>query len=164
MRLSYRCMSAMLSGAWALSNLSQKPHRSDLLCSLLRRFPYWIKGHLEYAEDALARDSIAHAYASANAVLYLAESTSPHRAAADYVLGRCFLRRGDWRSAVEYLSRARLNLPNNHSISEELAAAHILGGDYQAANTVLESIPTNHISAAGKAALTFVRSKLRAFS
>jgi hypothetical protein len=159
MRLSYRCMSAMLSGAWALSNLSQKPPRSDLLRSLLRRFPYWIEGHLAYAEDALARDSIADAYASANAVLYLSESTCPHRATAEFVLGRCFLRRGDWRSAVEYLARAHTNLPNNYSISEELAAAHILGGDYLAANTLLELIPTNRISAAGKAAHSFVRSK-----
>jgi tetratricopeptide (TPR) repeat protein len=120
-----------------------------------------MKGHLEYAEDALERDSIAEAYASGNAVLYLSPSNSPHRAAAHFVLGRCFLRRGDWRSAVEHLSVSHAKLANNYSISEELAAAYVLGGDYQAANKLLELIPPDHISAAGKAAQSFVRSKVR---
>jgi len=161
MRLSYKCMSALLSVGWALSNASQKPTRSELLRSLLRRFPYWMKGHLEYAEDALERDSIAQAYASGNAVLYLSPSNSPHRAAAHFVLGRCFLRRGDWRSAVEYLARSRAELASNYSITEELAAAYVLGGDYQAAKSLLEEIPANQISASGKAAQSFVRSKVR---
>jgi hypothetical protein len=161
MRLSYKCMSDALSVAWSLSNASRKPNRSELLRSLLRRFPYWIKGHLEYAEDALERDSIADAYASANAVLYLSESDHLHQAAAHFVLGRCFLRRGDWRSAVSYLSRAHTELTQKHEISEELAAAYVLGGDYQAASPLLEAIPANHISAAGKAARSFVRAKTR---
>jgi Tfp pilus assembly protein PilF len=120
-----------------------------------------MKGHLEYAEDALERDSIAQAYASGNAVLYLSPSNSPHRAAAHFVLGRCFLRRGDWRSAVEYLARSRAELASNYSITEELAAAYVLGGDYQAAKSLLEEIPANQISASGKAAQSFVRSKVR---
>ncbi|MEY4700224.1 MAG: hypothetical protein RL326_411 [Pseudomonadota bacterium] len=161
MRLSYKCISAALSVAWTLSNASEKPNRSELLCSLLRRFPYWIKGHLEYAEDALGRDSIADAYASANAALYLSEAGRSHQATAHFVLGRCFLRRGDWRSAVEYLSRAHTALPIKHQIGEELAAAYVLGGDYQAASDLLEAIPGNYISAAGKAARSFVRAKTR---
>lgn len=161
MRLSHKCMSAMLSVAWVLSNASQKSNRSNLLRSLLRRFPYWIQGHLEYAEDALSRDSIAEAYASGNAALYLSSSNAHQRAAAHFVLGRSFLRRGDWRSAVEYLSLATTELPSDYSIIEELAAAYILGGDYRSANPLLEAIPANHISAAGKAAHSFVRSKVR---
>jgi thioredoxin-like negative regulator of GroEL len=154
-------MSAALSVAWTLSKTTQRPNRSELLRSLLRRFPYWIKGHLEYAEDALERDCVADAYASANAVLHLSESDRPHQTAAHFALGRCFLRRGDWRSAVEHLSRAHAEMPTNHAISEELAAAYVLGGDYQAASRLLEAIPANHISAAGKAARSFVRAKVR---
>jgi hypothetical protein len=62
---------------------------------------------------------------------------------------------------VEYLSLATMGLPSDYSISEELAAAYILGGDYRSANPLLEAIPANQISAAGKAAQSFVRSKVR---
>jgi len=158
-RLLYGCISALLSTGWKLGAKSSRSNHTDLLRSLLRRFPYWAEGHIIFAEEALSNDEVAEAYASANAALYLGESNPRTRALAEFTLGRCFLRRGDWRSAVEYLSRSKTALPDNHAVTEELAAARILGGDFTAARSLLEAIPSNHISAAGKAALSFTRAK-----
>lgn len=159
MRRIHRCISALLSTGWKLGARSSRADHTELLRSLLRRFPYWAEGHLAFAEEALARDEVAEAYASANAALHLRACHARIRALAEFTLGRCFLRRGDWRSAVEHLTRSKTALPRNHAVTEELAAARILGGDYTSARALLESIPANQISAAGKAALSFTRAK-----
>lgn len=160
MRRIHSCVSSLLSIAWKLGTMGSRSNHTELLRSLLRRFPYWAKGHLIFAEEALDQDAVAEAYASANAALYLCGHHQGERAMAEFTLGRCFLRRGDWRSAVEYLSRGRAAMPHNHVVTEELAAAQILGGDYTAASALLESIPAARISAQGKAALSFTRSKV----
>lgn len=160
MRRIHSGISAVLSLAWKLGARSSDANHSTLLRSLLQRFPYWTDGHLAFAEEALARDAIAEAYAAAQVALILSSSAPRKQATAEFTLGRCFLRRGDWHSAVRHLSCSHTTMPHNHSVTEELAAAHILGGDYPAARTLLESIPIGHISAAGKAALSFTRSKI----
>ena len=162
MRRVHWCISSVLSLLWNLRARTSAAYCSDLLRSLLQRFPYWTEGHLAFAEEALARDACAEAYASAQAALSLSEPASHAEAMAEFTLGRCFLRRGDWRAAVEYLSRSKTAMPHNHSTTEELSAAHLLGGEYTPARALLESIPADSISAAGKAALSFSRSKLAA--
>jgi len=158
-RLIHGCISALLSTGWKLGAKSSRSNHADLLRSLLRRFPYWAEGHINFAEEALGHDEVAEAYASANAALYLREGHPGTRALAEFILGRCFLRRGDWRCAEEFLSRSKTALPHNHAVTEELAAARILGGDFTSARSLLESIPANQMSAAGKAALSFTRAK-----
>jgi hypothetical protein len=44
-------------------------------------------------------------------------------------------------------------------LAEDIAAAYILRGGYAEAYEILRQIPANKITAAGKAALSFARSK-----
>jgi Flp pilus assembly protein TadD len=80
-------------------------------------------------------------------------------ASADFILGRCYLRRGDWATAQHYLKQASLLAPSNTAIQEENAAALILGGELRRARAILDQIPESSLSAEGKAARAFVRSK-----
>jgi Flp pilus assembly protein TadD len=78
----------------------------------------------------------------------------------NFILGRCYLRRGDWTTAHHYLQEASRLAPAHSAIQEENAAALILGGDWRQARSILEQIPESVLSAEGKAARAFVRSKV----
>lgn len=151
----------VLSTIWKLgARATDQDTRTRLLRSLLRRFPYWSHGHHLLAEDSLARDNVGCAYASALCMQALGFRSKHEQTCAEFILGRCFLRRGDWREALKYLGAASDSAPNNPRIKEERAAALILGGEMKAAQEILAAIPKHLISAEGKAALAFTSSKL----
>lgn len=161
MKLSHRCLNVVLDRLWRLGwRSSATPKTSELLRSLLRRYPFWIKGHLLLAEECLNRDAIGCAYASACCVSSLVETNTALMSAAEFLLGRCFLRRGDWQSALSYFQIARLKTPLNYRIHEEESAALILGGNYQEALSLLQAIPEHMLSPEAKAATAFARSKI----
>jgi Flp pilus assembly protein TadD len=130
-----------------------------LLRSLLRRFPTWPAGHRALSELALSADDIPLAYSSALLYERLARGSEDKRREALSLIGRCFLRRGDSSRALECFLQAQALGLQTPLLSEEIAAAHILQGDYAKANAVLQSISTDRLSAEGKAALSFVKDK-----
>jgi Flp pilus assembly protein TadD len=81
-------------------------------------------------------------------------------AQANFILGRCYLRRGDWTTAHHHLQEALRLSPSNAAIREEDAAALILGGELRQAREILEQIPEGSLSVEGKAARAFLRSKV----
>jgi Tfp pilus assembly protein PilF len=107
----------------------------------------------------LERDDIAQAYAAALCYRHLVFSDRKARANANLLLGKCYLRRGDWRSALVHLEDGLNDSPNSSLILEELAAAHMLGGNYSEARNTLEQVAERLLSAQAKAALAFARSK-----
>jgi len=151
----------MLNALWSWSaGQREAPAAIEARCvSLLRRYPFWLTGHKLLAEMALSRDDVARAYASATCYRVLCDHNGKDPSDALYILGKCFLRRGDCAAALSHFERAHALDPSRTDIQEELAAAHVLGGDYDRARVVLEGISAEHISAEGKAALAFVRSR-----
>ena len=161
MKICERVTSATLSLLWRCSSLSYRnTARTDTLRPLIRRFPYWTTGHRLLAEESLQHDNVTCAYASALCMLAL-DSTQAHTSTqAHFILGRCYLRRGDWATAHSYLAQALRLSPANTAILEEDAAALVLGGELHQARTILERIPEDRLSPAGKAARAFLRSKV----
>lgn len=133
--------------------------RAESLCLLLRRYPYWSNGHRLLAEARLEQDDVAHAYAASLCFRQLVATQPAQRAQANLLLGRCYLRRGEWRAALGSLQTALADAPLCHEILEELAAAHILAGNYSEAQIYLEQIREDSRSAQAKAALEFAKSK-----
>ena len=147
---------------WRLAGKSKsksQQEREHTLRSLLRRFPYWPAGHRELALLSLEQDNIALAYSSAVIYEMISREDSTSRREGLLILGRCFLKRGDSHRALSYFEQARLLGLNTPQLTEEVAAAHILSGSYQEALESLSRIPSELLSAEGKAALSFVRSK-----
>lgn len=127
--------------------------------ALLRRFPFWARGHLALAEIALEIENIALAYSSALSYQLLQGGDPGRSREALAILGQCFLKRGDSQRALEHLLHAQALGLRSPRIAEDIAAAHLLRGAYSEAHEILSQIPASKISAAGKAALHFTRSK-----
>lgn len=156
----------VLNTTWRLSCWASRqvekdesqPSKSEQLRALLRKHPNWRFGHLELGEESLAVDDIATAYASAQIVLHL-ESPSPHShyaARASFLLGRCYLRRGDAQRALKYFSDECSDPSLKWKIKEESAAAHMVCGDSCSALSTLLSIPIDKLSPEGAAAKEFL--------
>jgi tetratricopeptide (TPR) repeat protein len=158
--LIHRICARALNLVWAAAVRRIESHEVEgTLRSLLRRFPYWQRGHTLLAESALRHDNVGQAYAAALCCKALAGEDSTLIAEALLTLARCHLRRGDWQTALHHLEKALPLNPSNYEINEEAAAAHMLAGNYLEALKLLSSIPETRISAEGKAALQFARSK-----
>ena len=124
---------------------------------LLRRYPFWRDGHLSLANIALQRDDVPLAYSSAISARILSADHRQHLRQALFLLGRCFLKRSDWQTSLNYFKEAETLGLNSTALKEDTAAAYILGGKYAEATKLLEEIPAADISPEGKAALSFVR-------
>jgi tetratricopeptide (TPR) repeat protein len=161
MSICDRVTSVILSLLWRYSSLSSgKNSRAESLRPLLRRFPFWIDGHQLLAEESLLHDNVACAYGSALCMLALEPRAAATAVQANFILGRCYLRRGDWATAHEHLKEALRLSPSNTAILEEDAAALILGGELRQARALLDQIPQHSLSAAGKSARAFLHSKV----
>lgn len=128
------------------------------LRSLLKRFPFWIEGRYHLAEACLAANDIATAYCEAQALERLSPKKLRDRGRARFVLGRCYLRRGESGAALTLLNESAQLLPLNYSVQEEIAAALTLQGDKTNALRILKEIPDEKITAEGKAALQWLSS------
>jgi hypothetical protein len=138
---------------------SDVQRRIGQLRQLLRRYPYWSRGHLRFSELSLQVDDVASAYASGRAALALVAAEGKEAGAAYFILGRCHLRRDDWAGSIPHLERAEQLLGNDRRVVEELAAAHMAGGDYTRAREYLERIPNPQLTPPARAALEFIRSR-----
>ncbi len=130
------------------------------LREILRRFPFWLRGHLDLAHLALANGDVATAYASAQAARSLASPDSREMAQAFHLIAQAFLARGDINGALLHLERARPHLGEEPRYKEDLAAVLMLKGDHAEVVRLLESIDADKLSAQGSAALEFARAKL----
>jgi tetratricopeptide (TPR) repeat protein len=126
------------------------------LRAIIRRFPYWIEGRALLAKSSLEANDVATTYAEAQALLALAPQKSHYHVVALFELGRCFLRRGDARSALSFLDEAHQLNPKDSRIQEERSAALVLQGDKALALEVLKTISPTGLSAEGKAALQWL--------
>jgi tetratricopeptide (TPR) repeat protein len=129
---------------------------ADILTRLIQRFPYWREGRRLLAEDALRKDDVAVAYAESQALRLLAPQGSSEEGEALFIMGRCFLRRGNPSAALSILEDAQRLLPENVSITEERAAALALVGEQPRALSLLRSIPHTRLSTEGHAALKWL--------
>ena len=104
----------------------QKLNTSDdgaTLRALLQRFPFWINGRALLGEVSLRHNDVATAYAEAQALRILARQGSKHQATALFLLGRCFLQRGEAASAFKLFTEAHVLSPHDYRIQEERSAA-----------------------------------------
>lgn len=155
-----RLTATVLTTLWKLSASTKSSNCEAALRTLLRRYPFWSEGHRELAEQALASENITLAYSSALSL----KSLTPHNRKAQgnsaLLLGRCFLKHGEWSQALSYLKDAQVLGVSAPRVLEDQAAAHILGGEFKAALECLNSIPLEKLSAEGKAALGFVKGRV----
>ena len=137
----------------------QKLNTSDdgaTLRALLQRFPFWMHGRALLGEVSLRHNDVATAYAEAQALRILARQGSKHQATALFLLGRCFLQRGEAASALKLFTEAHDLSPHDHRIQEERSAACALLGDRAQALAILQTIPSAHLSAESKAAMQWL--------
>lgn len=130
--------------------------RCSWLQKKLRRTPYWAYGHLALAWTALKLNELSLSYASAQAVLVLAV-VDGDRAAANWVIGKCYLRRSDYESAVTALQISKKQGQAGSAIEEDLAAAYMGRKEYLLALETLRSIAPAELSMQGQAALSFCK-------
>lgn len=147
-----------------LGNLASESHENlyssqlQSLRSLLRRFPYWVGGHLQLSKLSLNLNDVGTAYAGAQAALLL--GNNDQRSDAQLVLARCFLKRGAPERATSLLKELLSHGVQTPSVREELAAAHLAEGDLVEAHEQLRAVPAESLSPEGKLALRYVLSKL----
>lgn len=162
------CWAHTLSGTQGLPGLvtqELRAERSQQLRTLLRKNPTWRLGHLELGEESLFVDDVGTAYASACAVIFLeSNSSQPSRPSllasrAKFLLGRCYLRRGDPKRALQIFTQES-NAPSLlWKIKEETAAAYMALGDTQSALSTLLAIPDEKLTPEGAAARAYLRKK-----
>jgi tetratricopeptide (TPR) repeat protein len=99
------------------------------------------------------------AYAASLCVLQLAQKPSD-RAEGYALLGRCYTACGDADSALSYFAKSAAAAPTVCDLNEHIAAAYILVKDFEAAVTHLEALQKTKLSAEGKAALQYAKSKI----
>ncbi len=149
-----------LLALYTRSKTSSDERGSARLRAILRAHPYWAKGHLQLGEAALAEGDVATAYASAQAARTLCAKKPRAKARALHLLGRCYLARGDWQSALDWLNQSAEACAGDHFVQQDRAAALMLGGMHAEALQTLSSIPAAALSGDGKAALDFLRGKV----
>ena len=91
-----RFLSSVITLLWSLGRGfgGQTPaEKESALRSLLRRFPFWARGHLDLAMNALESDQVSLAYSSALSYQMLSGSNEAGKAQALSLLGRCLLKR-----------------------------------------------------------------------
>ena len=143
----------------SVARRDQKLNTSDdgtTLRALLQRFPFWIHGRALLGEVSLRHNDVATAYAEAQALRMLARQGSKHQATALFLLGRCFLQRGEAASALKLFTEAHVLSPHDYRIQEERSAACALLGDRSQALAILQTIPSAHLSAESKAAMQWL--------
>lgn len=128
----------------------------DTLRAFVRRFPFWAHGRALLGEASLQYNDVATAYAEAQALRVLARKGSTHEGTALFILGRCFLRRGEPSAALNLFNEAHALKPHDHRIQEERSAAYALLGDRTQALEILRTIPAIHLSAESKAAMQWL--------
>jgi tetratricopeptide (TPR) repeat protein len=153
---SHRLISALLE-LYRVSSGNGAERTPARLRAILRRYPFWLAGHLDLARISLVEGDVATAYASAQAARVLAASNSQRSAEALHLLGQCFLARGEHASALSLFQQAQPQLGSTPKFSEDMAAALMLAGSYREAALLLEAVPPTSLSAQGKAALEYSR-------
>jgi tetratricopeptide (TPR) repeat protein len=124
---------------------------------ILRRYPYWPEGHRLLAEACLKEGDIATAYASTHCFGALTTAATSAQQQLHFLMGRCYLRRGDAERALCHLSLAEKYNRNYTPIFEEQAAAHMLLGDGLRALQILERVPQNKLSAEALVTRSYLR-------
>jgi hypothetical protein len=162
----------MLDCAWKVScwshtfseATSSHASKADQLRTLLRKHPTWKLGHLELGEESLLVDDIGTAYASAQVVLYLEsqgihspQNKSQYSSRASFLLGRCYLRRGDAKRALQFFTQECADPSLLWKIKEERAAAYMVCGDSHNALSILLSVPEDKLTPEGAAAIKYLR-------
>lgn len=155
---AHRLISAILE-LYRASARNGTERSAARLRSILRRYPFWVSGHLDLARLSLVEGDVATAYASAQAARALCDDNSRRAAEALHILGQCFLARGEHAPALSLFQRAEMHLSGTPQFSEDVAAALMLAGSYEEAARLLEAIPPTSLSAQGKAALEYSRSR-----
>ena len=155
MRLFDRIRNAGLELLWSLRPKDSRNREEDLL-RLIQRFPNWIGGRKRLAEESLAHENIARAYAEALALQTLAGPRLELLGESYLLLGRCFLKKSDASTARHYLTQAEELLPTDPRVKEELAATHTLSGDKESALKILKDVAPEQLSREGKAVLQWL--------
>lgn len=129
-----------------LSKPSDSREVEAKLRSFLRRWPLWADGHRELFNRALEVNNLETAYASAHAVRKLLPDSSE----GQVMLGVCFIRSRQFERAVQLLSTALEQSPDDLRAKEELIAALLPLNRREEAEALLNSIPREKGSVAAQ--------------
>ena len=155
MTLFDRIRNAGLELLWSLRPKDSRNREEDLL-RLIQRFPNWIGGRKRLAEESLAHEHIARAYAEALALQTLAGPRLELLGESYLLLGRCFLKKSDVLAARHYLTEAEQLLPTDPRVKEELAATYTFSGDKESALKILKKVAVEKLTPEGKAVLQWL--------
>ncbi len=82
--------------------LSTSKVELDTVLRIVRRYPYWLAGHIYIAEQSLKERDVGRAYAAAQAVLasVIPGGLTFHKQ-AEFILARCHLSKGAPATALQ---------------------------------------------------------------
>lgn len=126
----------------------EAPHVLPLLTQLLRKYPFWFRGHVELGNAALAQGDRELGYASAQAALQLRPVEEAYEGA--FLLARCYLAGGRYEEAATLLRELLFRYPRVWPVREEFVAALIALERYAEATEALGQIPREHLSPEGE--------------
>jgi hypothetical protein len=124
----------------------------------LRRFPYWISGHLQVAKLQLDLGSVRAGYSAATLVLASEIATPAERQAAYSLLGRSLLAAGRPAEALSAFGYPGPQLQDQDL--EDIAAALMALQRHAEAKELLLKIRGEDLSQPGRAALEFLRTRV----
>lgn len=124
--------------------LSQE--RINGLMTLLRKTPWWAKGHLRLGWLALGIKEIELSFASFEAVRRL--KVNPTLLGnASIGLARCYLAKGAYQRAIDHINGLPEDLLSDDYIKVQLGACYMAQERYEDAQKILEKIPQSNRSA-----------------
>jgi hypothetical protein len=147
-----------------LSHLSDRAVRGldaeeqlQKIVAILRRFPYWIPGHLKAARLQLDLGLIRPGYSAAKLVLASSIASPSERDKAHSLLGRALLGAGRAAEALDAFGYPQADLKPDDL--EDIAAALMAVQRYGEAREILLRKESKGLSQPGRAALDFLNSK-----
>lgn len=128
---------------------------------IVRRYPYWLAGHLFVGERSLRDKDVGRAYAASQAVLTAAiPGAERYKKDAAFLVARCHLAKGDASAALKLFEDWTLQYSSTPLANEEIAACLMALNRLPEARAKLESIPASERSQEARAALLFLQNKL----
>ena len=158
-------VSCELRFTWARLILKLESHPDDparlvpWLKTTLRRTPYWMRGHLLFAEHSMQLHDRASAYAGAVTVMASERSADTLKRAAQFTLAKCYLQSGAPETTIRILSALESGAALPVSALEDLSAAYMARNDFARARQILEGVSGEQLSPEGTAARDYLRQK-----
>ncbi|MCB0329467.1 MAG: hypothetical protein KDD70_07385, partial [Bdellovibrionales bacterium] len=131
-------------------------YKIEFLSRLLRKSPFWFKGHLLIARELLELGRIEESYCACQTAQRAAQSEPEERLVVP-ILAANYLATGQFGTAKAILEPLVAGEKGDEEISELLAAAHMGLGERVEAEKILSGLPTAKDGGRNEAVLLYLQ-------